>query len=78
MIKKAIHIFHTEVKIKAAHRSSGLAKFQREDMNKKERAESQRIPGGQPARRDNVAKFLKLLLFPITSSEASVIRIHIF
>lgn len=58
MIRKAIHAINTEMKMKEAHRSSDLDKFQQEEMNKKDTAENQLLPGGQPARRDNIAKFL--------------------
>lgn len=40
-------------------RLSDWAKFQQEEMSKKGIPESQLLPGGQPARRDSIAKFLK-------------------
>lgn len=58
MISKAICNINTEMKTKEIHRSSDLDKFQQEEMNKKETAENQLLPRGQPAKRDSIAKFL--------------------
>ena len=46
---------------KEAQRSNDLAKWQQEEMSKKQTAESQPLPGDEPAKSDSITKFLKQL-----------------
>ena len=81
-IREAIHTIHTEMKIKEAHRPSDLAKFQQDEMDKKERAKSRLVPGGQRAKETH-HQMAELTAFSccfksprLSSSESYIIQIH--